>query len=273
MGKARKTADFRPLGVPMSPESHYSDDDLAKIIEAGAPLKELSPTRKRNMHAKLNRAAAVYRVAASWQNRPAASVVRDELDAIARKARELRELLSTGARWGAAWGSKWQTDDPLKCMPYELCASLESAANITAEECGGYPEFPPEPFTHDGHVYYAWWGRDALRAALVNVERLESWAKRAARLKDARVNSNAAEARRTPDEALNDFLQNSLAPIYREYISRKPGISLAEGSKGGGPWVRFMRACLEPLDQSVSVEALARRWKRIRGDKSASKKT
>lgn len=271
MAKARKTADFRPLGVPMSPESHYSDDDLAKIIEAGSPLKELSPVRKRNMHARLNKAAAAYRVTASWQNRPAPSVVRDELNAIARKTRELRKLLSTGARWGAAWGSDWQTDDPLKRMPYELRESLASAANLAAEECGGYPEFPPEPFTHDGHVYYEWWGRDALRAALVNVERLESWANRAARLKQGRVKSRAGEPQHTADAALNDFLQNSLAPIYRQYIGRKPGTSPVDGSNGGGPWVRFMGACLEPLGQPTAAEALKKRWSRIRrqtGDKS-----
>jgi len=254
MAKARKTADFRPLGVPMSPESHYSDDDLAKIIEAGSPLKELSHVRKRNMHARLNKAAAAYRRDAIWQDRPAPSVVRDELSEMASLLRKIRAMLGIS-----------HNDFTAESVPHDLRFALRHAADIHAEKLGGFPEFPP--WTHEalGETFVQYDAGPALDAALLWLARLEVWASDAAMLKRQIVrNTRGVRPSRQADEALNGFLQNSLAPIYRQYIGRKPGTSPVDGSNGGGPWVRFMGACLEPLGQPTAAEALVKRWRRIR---------
>ena len=150
---------------------------------------------------------------------PTPANMRNRLAAIAKRAQSLLETLEV-------------EDDSVALLVW-----LEIAADdeFTEEQATGLAS-----------------GGQRLQEAVRGVQALQRWA--AGAMVD--VKKNVKRRGKTPDYAREIFMASS-AKIYRYAFSRKPGVSRSSKGKPGGPFVRFIDACLREIDENLSPETVA----------------
>jgi hypothetical protein len=119
---------------------------------------------------------------------------------------------------------------------------------------GGYPDFPPEPFTVDGETALDYRGADKLHQTVESIKLLAAWA--AEQKYKARRRVNPKPARYAGDEPMRQLISN-LASLWKDTCKRPTGASTNQWTgERGGPFVRFVQAFLEVLRESLDADDL-----------------
>ena len=228
---------------------HYSDRDIDTIASS---LPDFVPAADMDIGSELNERAEHYFTLKQWQDQPPPSKQRDELEAIAKAAGRVLKKLEV---FDGDLASE-QTTDVLRNR-------LRAAADRAAEAEGGYPDLPPRFFEIDGQKYPDYRGDEAFAASVLGIKRIAYWSKSAAKFLAPEVQKSNRE-RHAADKAL-EVLVFQLANLYESLTGRQPSVSRpTDGGEPGGPWLRFLNACLLPLGLNLSAHALDARWRRVK---------
>ena len=286
--KKSRIAQYDPLGLRLD-QRFYTDDDIGDVIAAVQPVELPSGliavevlnkdgtkwvkrrfNRRNALALRLETAAHYYAMEAEFQLKPAASELRNALKSIEKAA---------GRLWDAL-GLEGKTE--FEDMPQALKSELGAQAESHGERIDGYDDMPPTQWPMKGGNYVDYWGRAKLRQAVEDVALLRLWARNAKARAAAQVQTNGQRrtTRHSGDKALNDWFGN-LAGIWLDVYERLPATSVGATGRanegiGGGPFVRFIKAALQPVlgKSTPDDEAIRSRAKRLFPSvKSKSKKS
>ncbi len=114
-------------------------------------------------------------------------------------------------------------------------------------------------------------GETLLRESVLGVVRLRQWATKVRERADALAtrNSRLSPPAHAADEALMRLIEG-FREIGVEIFGKRPGTSVGKpasprAGKAGGPMVRFIQACLKPLNIGLTDEAVRERVRPPRG--------
>lgn len=188
-----------------------------------------------------------------WQKLPPRSARRKEFDSIAKTADKLIEKLT-------ALHSNY--DDVSLAESFRL--HLLYAADRDHENTGESDNFLFGDYFEANLASYTGYRDDeTLEAAVNGVKRIACWSHLAALSRAEDVQADI-KARHGSNTAL-DVLIYGLSYIYETRTLRAPGVSRpSAGGAPGGPWLRFLQACLNPLGVEASANALDARWRRVK---------
>ncbi len=221
-------------GMPKDARQPYSVEQVDRIVTAvRLPVDE---AKRAYLHRELNTVAGVY---LSSRDDPTPAKVRDRLAAIEKATQKLLSALRNV--------NVKETGQPPVQVYLEMLTSvvirLEIAADEELSEEG-------EPITQSGYARVM----EAMRGVLS----LQRWATRALALQEKDVKPHG----RTRDRE-REWFAAGLAHIYRETFQKEPGVSRSPiTNRPGGPFVRFVRTCLEELGERCSLETVAKLAKR-----------
>lgn len=255
---ARKSvAGFRPKGVPVG-ERFYTDANVDSIITAagGLPAGDVElhlpdhdtgtlvpqrVDRRTALGHRLESAARYWEVERQWQTKPTHR----------QRAKEFQKIKTAAVR--LLKGLQVGKDGDIDAMPNALrYGGLQAHAAIEAEALGGEPE---------------WTGEGLFADSIAGVVRLHRWAAAARERAEALIPRDGPGGH-TGDAAL-DNLFGSLAGIWLDIFERTPSTCVAPIEKQpGGPFLRFLRACLEPLGVNPTDEALRDHVRKLFLDKA-----
>ena len=207
------------MRTPWLAAGPLSPEDIDRIIEhVGLPVDR---AKRVILQRWLNWSVPMYQ---SHRADPTPANMRDRLAAIAKRARSLLEALEVeGDTLSASLG---------------LSVWLEMAADdaFTEEQPSGGAS-----------------SRERLQEIVRGVQALQRWATEAM----VEVKKETKRRGKTPDDA-REYFMASLAGIYQYAFGRKPGVSRSsKGGKPGGPFVRFIDACLRAIGEQCSLETVA----------------
>ncbi|MBN8531437.1 MAG: hypothetical protein J0L97_06210 [Alphaproteobacteria bacterium] len=254
----RSIKDFKPVGFKDGP--FYNDEDVSKIIEAagGLPTKKVrllvpSPKKdtgeymlvdsRRALWEKLENAARWWDVERQYQPSPTPLQLQKVYAQIQRQtAALLKTLYLDEVKEG---------QDILAALPESLKhGGFLIPAGREAEQKGGFPLF-----TNDGLI----------EDTIISIYRLQRWAKEL-EIRKVCEQKNYKEPKRAPDAALERLFQLLLGTWY-DVFQKSPGTSV-DGADGTatGPLIRFVMACLAPLQLDyLTAEAIRDRIRRKTG--------
>jgi hypothetical protein len=168
-----------------------------------------------------------------WQKKIQPSKAVKQFEAIEKTALRLLKLIES--QKPITWALRW-------------------SAERHGERIGGYPDFPPEPFTIDGETALSYRGEDKLHQTVENIKLLSAWAVEQKYKANRRVNPRPA--RYGGDVAMRQLISN-LAGLWKDACQRPPGASTSQWTgEIGGPFVRFVQAFLEVLRESLDADDL-----------------
>ncbi len=156
-------------------------------------------------------------------------------------------------------------------------ARVETAATrlltaLSVPEDGDTDAMPPS-LRHGGLQAYAakeaethgqfsrYTGKGLLDESIKGVARLRRWAGAARKRAEALIPRNGRGGH-TGDKAL-DILFGDLVGIWLDVFEQTPATALNAKGQPGGPYLRFLRASLEPLGVTMTGEALRDRVRRL----------
>lgn len=244
--------DWDPIGIPCG--RTYSRKGFGLILEeVGLELSWLS---KLHLRRRIEATAKWYRVYHDWGGKPPPSVVAKQLASIANLANRL--LTALGVPHG--------TEDACEPPPV-LRDPLLRAARADAERRGGFKDIEPvfERTLPNGKTFKDFVPESKLEQVVAGIGFLACWAIEAKNVvrDEVAINIDSGDVGHHGNVAL-DGAMKQLGWAYKEAYGREPGIS--KMTRSGGPWIRFLQACLRPLgvdDQSLTVEAIERRWRAL----------
>ena len=168
-----------------------------------------------------------------WQRRIQPSRAVKQFEAIEKTAHRLLKLIES---------------------PKPITWALRRSAERHGERIGGYPDFPPEPFTVDGETALDYRGADKLHQTVESIKLLAAWA--AEQKYKARRRVNPKPARYAGDEPMRQLISN-LASLWKDVCKRPAGASTNQWTgEIGGPFVRFVQSFLEVLRESLDADDL-----------------
>ena len=270
---------------------HFSAADIDSIIATcpgGLPkgqfdIRQLDPKgtsviphmvdRRTALQEKLERAAAWNLPSRSLPSNPSPSEMKKRFQAIETSARNLLKSLGLP-----------DTDDlydPFDHSPDEISLAvlrpLKRQAELTGPRIGGFPNHPPVNFEMDGDSYTDYNGPAQLRDVIEGVKYLRDWSAVAKGNAAARVVST--RNRHKGDESLSNLIC-VLVGIWVDVFEKRIKVATGkpetdEAGKAIGPLIRFIQACLKPLNESHSDESIKDRIRtKFKGKgKSGSKET
>lgn len=266
----RSIAGFRPTGIAFGTR-FYSSRDIEAIISAAGGLSQgnvkhirvnkkatgfitVTVSRRKALAECLHSAAQRWHVNSQFQTKPTDKQLAESFAKIEAAANRLLKALHLP---GQPHG-----DDPLSPMPYALrFEGLQAFAGLEAERLGGFPE---------------WSGAGLLLEGVQGVYRLRDWGSEANKKNPTQPPTPRAE-RNVADAALNQLLA-SLTKIWVEIFENRIGTSVtaprqARKSQAGGPMIRYLRTCLEPLlkEATPSPEGIRDRVRRLPRNKGKSR--
>ena len=247
--------EWEPIGIPTG--RRYKREDFEAILEA--TRLDLSWRGKLRLRHGIEAAAKWYEIHRVWSGKPPPSTVAKQLGSIASLADRLLMAI------GVPPGLMDATD-----LPAAIRTPLITAAEAYAERSGGFDDLEPFDVPFPGGETVKDYLADAkLSQVIAGIQLLAFWAGEAQEaVKDeVEANKDRDEVGRRGDEALNATIL-VLARAYRSAYEREPGISRPTNLKGraGGPWLRFIQACLRPLgveEKSLTMGALRERWRTL----------
>jgi phosphoenolpyruvate carboxylase len=231
------TFDPRNVRLCHRQRSHYSDNDLARILSTLPKRPGLEPAE---ILRRLETAAVEYFVADAWQDQPTKQAVARRMGQVATVAKRLLRTL----------GFDQQRHHP-DLTPRAIHAALVARSVLTARP--------------DEHV----------RQTILAVFTLYQLAKSAATDQPHQGDSNANHARNKADAALNGLML-SIGEIWRVYARRKPGPPSTIGGQSrnrgrpAGPFLQFVRASITPLGIKLTDHALRARLRSVYRSKAKS---
>lgn len=252
MPSLKKLDDWKPTGLQHRPR--YSAKTIELILET-LP-KRLDNKAKCRLARQLDEAAIWLFHERHLQSVPPPSKVRHRLEQIEAAARRL--IVHLGIK------EAYDPDsDPVEALPRALFVPLVLAAERFGRQLGGYPELPPVEIGTEkaGEPYIDFHAERKMASALSGVQLIARWA-RNAQAQEANAVKSDQRLTHEGDWALDEFLARLMA-IYREAAQREPRLSRRDRTPRG-PFFRFVKACLEPLAEEHSDQAIYERLRRIR---------
>lgn len=260
----KSVAGFRPKGIPVG-ERFYTDANVDSIITSagGLPAGDVElhlpdhdtgtlvsqrVDRRTALGHRLESAARYWEVERQWQPKPTHRQRAEEFQKIETAAVRLLKALQVGK------------DGDIDAMPNALrYGGLLAHAASEAAALGGEPE---------------WTGEGLLADSIAGVVRLRQWAAAARERAEAFIPRDGPGGH-TGDAAL-DELFGSLAGIWLDIFERPVQTSVGKPDssregKAGGPFVRFIRACISPLGRKLTDEAIRDRVRRLFRGKGKSR--
>ena len=254
---------------------YYSDADIDLIIatcpdglpEGPFPIQTADPRgtspiirnvdRRTALEGKLENAARWFANSRLWSeyDDAAPSKMRGQFQAIETSARKLLKSLGlpdTDAPYGP-----FAPADPNE-IPLAVLYPLRKQAELTGQRIDGFPNHPRKDFITDGDSYTEYNGPAQLRDVIEGVKYLRDWSAVAKGNAAARVGS--ARKRHKGDEPRSNLI-GGLVGIWVEVFGQSKRTSVGgpgtkfEG-KATGPMVRYIQACLGPLNVSMTNDAV-----------------
>ena len=252
MPSLKKLDDWKPTGLQHRPR--YSSKTIELIVET-LP-KRLDNKAKSRLAKQLDEAAIWFFHDRHLQSAPPPSKVRHRLEQIEAAARRLITHLGIKEAYDP-------DSDPVEALPRALFIPLVLAAERFGRQLGGYPDLPPIELGTEkaGEPYIDVQAERKMVSTLSGVQLIARWA-RNAQAQEADAVKSDRRLTGEGDWALNEFLARLMA-IYREATEREPWLS-RRGRTPTGPFLRFVKACLEPLAEEHTDQAIYERLKRVR---------
>lgn len=195
----------------------------------------------------LNQAADRWDFEARRRKRPTAANLLRGLERVQKSARVLHDALSPVD----------EEERPSAILREEVLSQLAVSAEHLAPEMKPYPigswVFGQDEKENPIIIYN---GEDQLRADIEAVGRLLAWTNATVKNFDERVWPDIRE-----DKAAK-LLIHDLQGIWVDVLRKKPSTSFTWRKTAGGPMIRFVRACIEPLPLKMTNDAIR---SRIRG--------
>lgn len=220
---------------------YFSLEQTYAIIECvNLPIEA---AKRSPLHRQLNEAAVDYKF---FKAEPAPAELRDRLLAVAKAANNL--LTKLGGE---------EANDLRGIIELTLySAEQELSLNERIEELEGIKEISQQSKlgpVHDAiHGIPSRFGR--VRDAIRGIKALQLWAEHASR----EAGEMAKPSGKTENLARRWFARD-LAGIYRETFGKEPGVSWSEPEQQTiGPFVRFLDACFECLDEKLSLSTISK---------------
>lgn len=252
---ANKTLDWKP--EPLVQSRRYSRASFKKIL--AARNKDIPWKTKLQLRRKIETAAMFFEFSRANAGQPPPSALAQQMKKIEQSVeRVLTEL-------GLPSGSF----DPVD-LPYSIGQLLRGPARAHAEKLGGFNDLPPTkwgiPRLEDipGYSGLDYHEDRKLRKIFHELRLLQSWAKTARETCEADVEETKRRGhkRHSGEDALHVFL-NELAKAYKTAYGVRPGVSWSPSlRKHGGPFLRYLDACLEPVDAGRRIDAIRELWRR-----------
>jgi hypothetical protein len=207
----------------------------------------------------------------AWARRWLKTAEREKRVALHRRSRERR--MADGERHAEA--------EVARAARKTRCREREAKRERWRRLHGGWPddgEFPRIVETSEGDKIVLYGEDLALRAAVEGVQRIRTWAAfEAKRLSKEPPQTRNGKSRDAPMRRVQTFLVGQLALLYPSLFENKRGrfgvSKLAELTKSGkpassvgGPGIRFVQACLQPLGITMSAAAIEKAWDACRAD-------
>ncbi len=182
-------------------------------------------------------------------------------------AKQLASIANLANRLLTALGVPHGPEDACE-PPHVLRDPLLRAARADAERRGGFKDIEPvfEWTLSNGETFKDFVPESKLEQVVAGIGFLSRWAIEAENevRDEVAANIDSGDVRHHGNVAL-DGAMKQLGRAYEEAYGREPGIS--KMTRSGGPWIRFLQACLPPLGvdaQSLTVEAVERRWRMLK---------
>jgi|GEM_PF-4357762 len=245
--------DWSSDGIPIGRQ--YTRSQFSAILTATGIV--ISWRKKLRLRRRLELMVKWYQVQAEWHSKPTPSSTRDHFEGIANKTSKL--LVDLGA---------YKNPVSARDLPKIIREPLIAAAEEHGSQIGGYDEFPPHQYATTNDVTSTTYhGAAKLSQIIENLHLLREWAYYIEAETDKGVQREQA---RHMGSAHLDAMLLELSDIYKEAFDRPAGItrSASNDSAPNGPWMRFANACLKPIEsneKSITMGALAERWRRIKG--------
>jgi hypothetical protein len=267
----KRAEDFQPVGPEdhLDGQGYYTEADIDRIIATcptGLPETMvdfpratldgretvLVPTDRRTaLKARLNDSATPYRRSRKNSKTPPPSKTAKQFR---RAEKSLRNALDAlGQPEGGIPGA----------IPKSILYPLRQAAGRHGARIGGFPGYPP--MERSGGRCLDPNGPAVVRDAIQLLQYLTQWSAEAA--ENAEQEMRRPKKRHTGDPVLQDLI-GDLTGIWIEIFDQDIKTSMgAEGSarwgQAGGPMIRFIRACIEPLGLSLDDSAIRTRIRLI----------
>lgn len=256
----KSVAGFRPKRI--RDRRFYTDDDIGRIIKAagglppgnvlpdgdvdlsiydldgnalGLPRDDRLVDRRTELGCRLELAAQNWDVKRQLQKRP---THRQRARAFARIETDATRLLTAL--------SVPEDGDTEAMPPALLYGGLQAYAAKEAETHGQFSRYT---------------GKGLLDESIKGVARLHRWAAAARKRAEALIPRDGPGGH-TGDKALNTLF-GDLAGIWLDIFERTPATALNATGQPGGPFLRFLRASLDPLPVTMTDEAIRDRARRL----------
>lgn len=236
----------------------------SSIEKIEAALPRVLPEKRVRLWNGLNQAFYRYWWARNWRKVPSASEIKKRLAAIAAGGRKLLRLLRVGEQ-------PRPQGETVHNIPYLLLFTLEPAVKRYAQECGGFPDYPPRPYepptSSRGPIDYR--SLEKLNGVVEGLQMLVAWSDDAIQAlqegRDTHRIRRRPAGRSTRDDEALDGLIVELGRLYQEVTGKRPGVSRPHGRAGdpGGPFFRFVLLFCARSRIRITADGLEKRWRTI----------
>lgn len=264
----KKTDEINPrlLDKALSEDSFYTAADIVSVL-ATCPTS-CSEDLRLAIKEMLEMAAVRYFLSCVWLNKTSPSEARKRFSDIEKSATALLGKLELP-----------ESEDP-NDISFDILHPLNLEATSTGKRMGGFNNYPPQVWEMIDETYPYYFGPEQLRDSIEGIKFIRDWSKEA-KLKAAElVSQNKKEQRKRNrgNEPLSELI-GELSIIWSEQLKQPIRTSVGNpGSKisgqATGPMIRFVQACLAPIEIYISNESVRDRVKVLKGKgKSGSEKT
>ncbi len=220
-------------GKPKDARQPYSLEHVDRIVTA--VRLPVDAAKRAYLHGELNTAASDYLLS---RDELTPAQIRDRLAAIEKATQKLLSTLGNVKETGLPAPAV----NPFEMLVPVLIRLQLAAGDVLSEES--------QPITQSGYI--------PVGEVIRGIRLLQRLATRALAEAEAEVKPHG----RTRYYE-REWFAADLARIYRETFQKEPGVSRSPiTNRPGGPFVRFVRTCLEELGERCSLETVAKLAKR-----------
>ncbi len=266
MPKKTDEINSRLLDTALSEDRFYTAANIDSVL-ATCPTSSSEDLRLA-IEEMLEMAAGRYFLSCEWFNKTSPSEARKRFMDIEKSAAALLGKLELP-----------ESGDP-NDISFDILHPLKLEATSTGKRIGGFNNYPPQVWEMIGETYPYYFGPEQLRDTIEGIKLIREWSKEA-KLKAAElVSQNKKEKRKRNkgNEALSELI-GELSIIWSEQLKQPIRTSVGNpetkfAGQATGPMIRFVQACLAPIEIYISNESVRDRIKVLkRKGKSGSEIT